>query len=212
MYTAEFTTDCSILKDALRAAPTMRVEHVDDRMVRDGPIKLLFWANGGEFDAFERGLDEDPTVADVRTLTVEETRRLYRVNYTARGECESFTTLITDLDGTFVDGVVTADQVWMRIRFPDHEAVRAFADWFRKRDRTFTLDALYEETTSAETAASDLTDSQRQALALSHERGYFEIPRGTTGAELDVSQQALSERLRRGISTSLERAGLPAQD
>lgn len=216
MYTAEFTTEGSILSGALSAAPSMYVEHVDDRMVRDGPIKLLFWASGGDFDAFEEGLDADPTVADVRTLTAEETRRLYRVHYTTRGECESFTTLITDLDATLVDGVITVDRLWMKVRFPDHEAVGAFADWFRARDRTFTLDALYEETRSTEASTSDISDRQRQALVLSHERGYFEIPRETTGAEiaaeLDISQQAFSERVRRGISTILERSGLASRN
>jgi predicted DNA binding protein len=47
-----------------------------------------------------------------------------------------------------------------------------------------------------------LTDTQREALVLAYERGYFGSPRETSleevAAELDITQQSLSSRLRRG--------------
>jgi predicted DNA binding protein len=49
-----------------------------------------------------------------------------------------------------------------------------------------------------------LTARQRETLRLAHERGYFEIPREVTlddlADELGVSNQAVSERLRRGCT------------
>lgn len=213
MYTAEFTTESPILSHALRAAPSMRIEHVDDRMVRDGPIKLIVRAHGGDFAAFERGLDTDPTVADIKMLTAEETHRLYRINYSPQGECESFTTVVTDLDATFVDAVVTARELWMKICFPDHKAVKQFADWFRQHERTFSLDSLYEESELINKPRFELTESQREALALAQACGYFCVPRETTGAELaaelEISPQAFSERVRRGTSTVLKKSSIP---
>jgi predicted DNA binding protein len=48
-----------------------------------------------------------------------------------------------------------------------------------------------------------LTDSQREALLVAFERGYFEEPRdatlGEVAADLDISQPAASGLLRRGI-------------
>jgi predicted DNA binding protein len=48
-----------------------------------------------------------------------------------------------------------------------------------------------------------LTDSQREALLVAFETGYFEEPRNATlgevAADLDISQPAASGLLRRGI-------------
>ncbi|MGB9953142.1 helix-turn-helix domain-containing protein [Haloarcula marismortui] len=53
----------------------------------------------------------------------------------------------------------------------------------------------------------DLTDSQRRALVLAVESGYFEVPRGTTlgelGAELGISEQSVSESIRRATNKVL---------
>ncbi|SEP00069.1 GAF and HTH_10 associated domain-containing protein [Halogranum amylolyticum] len=212
MYTTEITTESPALYNALNAAPSMRVEYVDDRMVPDGPIKLIVWASGGDFSEFERALNNDPTIGGVRTLTIEETRRLYRINYSPEGECESLTTVITDLDATIIDAVVTVSGLWMKIQFPDQEAVRTFANWFQQHQQTFAVESVYEETELTRGSAVNLTDPQRGALALSHEWGYFEIPRETTAtelaSELDISAQAFSERIRRGTSTILEQLEL----
>nr|WP_255473553.1 helix-turn-helix domain-containing protein [Halogeometricum sp. CBA1124] len=49
-----------------------------------------------------------------------------------------------------------------------------------------------------------MTDLQRETLALAIRRGYFEVPRSATlsdlAAELGVSKQAVSERLRRALA------------
>jgi len=48
----------------------------------------------------------------------------------------------------------------------------------------------------------ELTDTQQEALVLTHERGYFDSPRAVSLAEvakeLGVTQRPLSSRLRRG--------------
>lgn len=55
-----------------------------------------------------------------------------------------------------------------------------------------------------------LTPSQQEALAVALEQGYFDVPRTTTLVEiaerLGVSDQAVSERLRRGEKHLLRRA------
>ena len=53
-----------------------------------------------------------------------------------------------------------------------------------------------------------LTDKQHEVIATALEMGYFEIPRDCTlqdlASELDISHQAASERLRRGMKTIVE--------
>jgi len=59
-------------------------------------------------------------------------------------------------------------------------------------------------------ARQDLTETQREALVLAYERGYFNSPRETTlkeiADELDISQQALGSRLRRGNRRLIEQS------
>lgn len=58
---------------------------------------------------------------------------------------------------------------------------------------------------------ADLRDEERRALALAHERGYFEVPRRTTlnelAAALGQSDVETSEQLRRGIDAVLPTRG-----
>jgi Predicted DNA binding protein len=53
-----------------------------------------------------------------------------------------------------------------------------------------------------------LTDTQREALVLAYERGYFNSPRESSleaiGEELGITQQSLSSRLRRGHRRLIE--------
>jgi predicted DNA binding protein len=59
------------------------------------------------------------------------------------------------------------------------------------------------EYASLGTTDAGLTDSQREALLVAFEAGYFEEPRNATlgevAADLDISQPAASGLLRRGI-------------
>jgi predicted DNA binding protein len=53
-----------------------------------------------------------------------------------------------------------------------------------------------------------LTRAQREALGLAFDRGYFDVPRDGSldemATNLDISPQALSDRLRRGQRNLLE--------
>jgi predicted DNA binding protein len=54
----------------------------------------------------------------------------------------------------------------------------------------------------------ELTDTQREALVLAYERGYFDSPRESSleavAEELGITQQSLSSRLRRGHRRLIE--------
>jgi predicted DNA binding protein len=60
-----------------------------------------------------------------------------------------------------------------------------------------------------------LTDEQREALLAAVLGGYFGVPRGTTlgdvAAELDISRQAASERIRRGAHVVLSKTLLESE-
>ena len=104
---------------------------------------------------------------------------------------------------------VTATESWrLRLRVPSHSALSDLKrDWANNGidsefDRIAPLAAL--ETSPSE----ELTDSQREALLLALEQGYFDEHRRTSldelGTELGISRQAVAARLRRAYRTLAE--------
>jgi predicted DNA binding protein len=89
------------------------------------------------------------------------------------------------------------------MRFPSREALSEYRSYLEKQGIEFRLERLYD----AERTDGDeigLTEQQRETLLLALEMGFFDIPRQTTTAglaeELGISNQAVSERLRRGYA------------
>jgi cytidyltransferase-like protein len=76
--------------------------------------------------------------------------------------------------------------------------------------------ALFERAFSRGSVTVGLTNDQEQTLTTAYERGYFAIPRGTTiqelGEALDISDSAVSQRLRRGEESLIAATLLTAAD
>jgi predicted DNA binding protein len=70
------------------------------------------------------------------------------------------------------------------------------------------LDTLHRLESESHDDGSSLTDSQREALLLAYERGYYDSPRTTNlsdlGEFLGISRQAVSNRLKRGTRQLIE--------
>ncbi|MDS0294232.1 helix-turn-helix domain-containing protein [Halogeometricum luteum] len=167
----------------------------------------FFWAFGTEFEAFERSVRESDAVEELRLLARVDGRALYRVRWTETAP--SLTAAIAAHDATVLEA--SGGRTWsFRVRFPDHRDLTAFHEDCRERgvdlhvERITTLDAEH-----ASEYGFDLTSKQSEALRLAVEAGYFEVPRRVTlsevAEELEISQQAASERVRRGADAVLRR-------
>lgn len=213
MPIVEFTSETPIVRHAIEAAPSTTVTVVDDRMPPDdGPMKLIFRAEGENLDAFEAALDGDPTIAAVRRLDGTDERRLFRVSYSERGMEGSITSIVTDEDATLTDAVVTHEGVWLRLWFPDRESLRHIREWSREHGRSFSVEKIYNDEPAESETPYGLTDAQLEAIQHCFREGYFDVPRETTCTEvaegLGISSQSLSERLRRGLATVIDESGL----
>lgn len=93
---------------------------------------------------------------------------------------------------------------WLfRSRFDDHESLSAFSEYCQIHDIMLDVRRVHTLTTEElEEEPFDLTDEQHETIELAVAKGYFAVPRRATlsdlAGELGVSQQAVSERLRRG--------------
>lgn len=158
------------------------------------------WARGGDFAEFDAALDADPTVAEVVTAATVGDERFYQVAWS--DEVAALVDSWLDADGSMLRAR-TSDREWrLRVRFPDREQFDRFRSSLSARDVSFQLDDLTRSTGPRQQLGS-VTAAQREALVTAVEAGYFDVPRDATMAEiadaLDISSQAASERLRRGI-------------
>jgi hypothetical protein len=211
-FVAEFTVSSPILRETRRAVPEMTFETEDVRQTADDEQKYVFWASGDDFETFERAVDSDPTAAEYSLLASLGDQRLYRVTISESAAGSLTHEVAAEEDVTFLDVTADADESKIRALVPSREALVAYRDACRERQLSFRLVGIYDES-EGDSAGREfgVTPRQREALVTALESGYFEVPRETTlsemAAELGISDQALSARLRRG-QTNLVRQTL----
>ena len=195
-----------VFADALEVAPSVSVTF--ERVVPVASDVLPYaWVTGEGVDAFEAAVRRDDVV-DLTRLSEVDDSRFYGVTWTDD---------VPLLDATTASGgvllEVSADDRWFfRVRFPAHDAVSSFYD--RLPDVSLEVDRVWTLTDEFERDMRyGLTPEQREAITLALDRGYFETPRNVTlsalADELDISQQALSDRVRRANEKILRRALRP---
>jgi predicted DNA binding protein len=181
-----------------------------ERTVATDPSRpsLFLWVEADDLEAFDAAARADPTVTDVEVLSEVDGKRLYSMQVTDATEVVLYPEWVRlgaeRLQSYYADG-------WWhsRCRFPDRSAFAAYREFLESNGIEFRLKHLYDGTQTTSDGAT-LTPEQRETLRLAYERGYFDIPRGVTttelAAELGVSDQAVSERLRRGYARLVEAA------
>jgi predicted DNA binding protein len=108
----------------------------------------------------------------------------------------------------FLDGTRNREHWRFRIQFPDEESFQRYLAYSEGRPVDVRPQRLSrtEPVTAAERFG--LTTGQRESLVDARKHGFFQIPRDCTLEELaadsEVTHQALSERLRRGMGSLVE--------
>jgi predicted DNA binding protein len=192
------------LEETLTSVPGSRVRLVRVTMAPE-VLSPFFWVTAGDLEAVDEALASDPSVAEAVRLDGFEERALYRVEWTP--ETEAFASAVADVDGSVLRTVAT-DAGWdCRVRFPDHTALTDFRTQLDEGDVTFETQKLGTDGQLPGGALYGLTDKQAVAIRRAWELGYYETPHTTTladvASDLEISQQALSDRLRRGHANLL---------
>jgi predicted DNA binding protein len=205
-FIAEYTINSPMLKDTHEAVPEMRFEMEDLQLLEGTQPKYVFWATGGDFDRLETVLGEDPYVISFSHLTTVGQRRLYRLNFTQEAKEMMTYPEASRFDIVFLGATSTTEGVHFRTQVPTRDALSEFRRTCEAKGLSFSLDRIYQEGDDAADQYG-LTDRQREALVLAHERGYYgpdrEVSLAELAAELDISRQAFADRLRRGLEKLL---------
>ena len=196
-----------VLRPSLRAAPEMTIEREWATAADPAVDPVLFvWAWGGDFEAFEAALPTDPTINDHECIDDRGDRRLYRVVVDRGSNTTNPAPIDRQTGASRLSIETTAEGAVLKVRLPDREALTEYIRLLR--DRGFGV-GLLRAHDAADGGGSeyDLSEKQAEALREALGAGYFEVPRETDlealAERFDISEQALSERLRRGISSVL---------
>lgn len=178
----------------------VRVERV---VPTAGRVLPYVWVDGPDAGAFGRHVAPRDAVESIAELERVDGRILYRIDWEDGFEC--LVTGVGENRGAVLEAR-GADRWTLRLRFPSHESLSGFHDYCDERGVSTTIVRI----SSVESETPDrheLTVQQRRALEIAVERGYFAVPRDATlselADELDVSSQAASERVRRGVDAVL---------
>jgi predicted DNA binding protein len=206
---AEFSIEANqfLLGKIIAEFPSVAVEI--ERVVPTGSrVMPYIWGYGAELDEFVTATQEHPNVKSITAIDRADDQALYKIEW--QGPTEQLIAGIAETTATVLEA--HSDDMWtFKIRFEDNEGLAAFSEYCSSHEIEYQLDRVSTLADSGYFKQSyALTEAQYEALSLAVERGYFEIPREITYGELadqlDISEQAVSERVRRGTNKMLRTA------
>lgn len=165
-----------------------------------GSVSQLLRCRGTDPGETVAALEADPTVAGATPVSDLDDGVLCRVVWSHVGPLVPY---LTDRMDTSIEQASVSDGRWtLRVWFPVHDNISDILRFGIETgvDADLEVKRIYTAA-DGEQAPIGLSDPQYDAVRLALRSGFYEIPRrATTGdlaAEFDISQQALSERLRR---------------
>jgi len=156
------------------------------------------WLSGASQTEIEDALDGASAIGDYSLISAEDDRWLYDIEFDP--DTIDLFEFVLEEHGTVLSASASGGTWLLSIRFVDREGVSSLYDRLVEHDVTPTIVRLFDmmEETHSECG---LTSRQYETLVAAIDHGYFEIPREVSmqelSEELDISHQALSERLRR---------------
>ncbi|WP_436912300.1 helix-turn-helix domain-containing protein [Halosimplex marinum] len=203
---ATLPTEEFALAETFDAVPEAEFDAV--RLVTHGTDRVvpLLWATDADSTAVTEALEADGSTDEVTLVSRRNHDSLFRMRWTA--DVRFVTHVLVEEDGAVVSARGTSDGWTFRVLFPEHDAVSSTYAACEDQDIDIDVTQIYHLDDAPSLGGFHLTDEQFKTVRTALERGYYKVPRETTleelADELDVSHQALSERLRRGHLALIE--------
>ncbi len=156
------------------------------------------WLAGASREEVERALATTDAIESHSLITSDEDRWLYDIAFEP-ATVDPFELVLAE-GGTVLSASASNGTWLLTIRVVDRESVSSFYDRLVEQDVSPTIVRLYDLAEESHSQCG-LTPRQYETLVAAIDHGYFKIPREVSmqelSEELDISHQALSERLRR---------------
>jgi Predicted DNA binding protein len=192
------SADAFPLGSVFETLPEAAVE-LERLVTHETHIIPYLWVRGTTASDIEEAFANHAGLTSIRLVDSVEGEYLLRAEWNQ--EHVGILEALAQTNLVMLSGTGTESGWQFEVRGENREAVGAFRTYCQENDTPITITAVHA-LLPAEDEGYGLTDRQREALVLAYERGYFESPRESTLAEvataLDITQQSLSSRLRRG--------------
>ncbi|MBX0297953.1 helix-turn-helix domain-containing protein [Haloarcula nitratireducens] len=178
-----------------------------ERIVEGGDdiVMPLLWIRNADRDEFEAACAGDPTVDEIELLADFETELLYRMQWI--DQVGLLLQMLTNANASILEAVGKNGTWHLRILYPSREQLAETKTFCSEHELSLTINAI-REMDGEPSGRYGLTTGQYQALVTAVNAGYFAVPSDITlnelADEMNISHQALSERLRRGIHALIE--------
>ena len=203
-------TEEFVFGSALETVERMEIE-LEAIVPVGGQVIPYFWATGEGFEAFERHVGSEPDIESISQIDRIDGTALYRAVWS--NDADGLLGGLADSEAVVLEAMTAEEGWYFRVRFPSNELVERFSEYCSERSISIHVGRVHPLAEASRAGRRfELTPGQREAIVLAVQRGYFEVPRETDltaiADELGISQQAASERVRRGANAVLQ-AALP---
>jgi hypothetical protein len=179
-----------------------------------GEQSVPFFRIRGGRDSFERGARDHHMVNDIRLVSTRDGEALYALDWDI--DDDPLFQGIISTDGNLLDATGTAEEWTFDLRFRSHESLATFQEHCVDESIPIDIQRIYNPTKPEAGPWYGLSGPQRETLVRATEVGYYDIPRRCSTKELangfDLSDQAVIERLRRGIENLVTNTVLVGQE
>jgi predicted DNA binding protein len=185
---------------AMQSGTTVTLE----TMVPLGDRSIPFFrVSGPTREAFEAQAQDHDSVAEIHVVNTHDGETLYALDWTISED--SFLDGVLSMDGHVLEAMGGSDAWEFQLRFPTHDALSTFQEACFEADIPIDIKRIYNPTKPDAGPWYGLTTPQRETLTYAVEKGYYSLPRGISTQEVadqfEISDQAVTERLRRAINT-----------
>ena len=158
-----------------------------------------FWVRGARADDIEAAFQAHAGVVSIKLIDNVDDEYLMRAEW--ERDYYGVLSALAHANIAVLSGVGTKKGWRFEVRGESREAIGEFRTDCQDHGIPIEITAVHS-LLPVGGEGYELTDTQREALVLAYERGYFNSPRETTlseiADELGITQQSLSSRLRRG--------------
>lgn len=178
-----------------------------ERLIPDETMIIpYFWVRGAQAEDIEAAFEAHPGFVSVRLIDDVDEEYLMRAEW--NDEYYGLLSALAHANIVVLSGIGTKEGWQFEVRGETRERIGEFRSNCQDHDIPIEITAVHS-LLPVQGDGYELTDTQREALVLAYEMGYYDSPRAVSleevGAELDISQQSLSSRLRRGNRRLIER-------
>lgn len=163
---------------------------------------------------FEDSVRAHPSVNRIQKVASHEGETLYALDWTISDDSLFEGILYTEAHLLKATG--TVDSWQFEFRFGTHEELSEFQEYCNDAGIDIDIDRLYSPGETPSEQRYGLTERQRETLVKAVDSGYYAIPRQTSTKELadefGISDQAVTERLRRAIDSLVTNTLIASRD